>query len=215
MEKAVLIASHRSVTGKQVGTLRRAGKLPGVIYGHHMEPTAIVLDLRDATRILHGLSGSALVDIDLDGTKHSALVREKQRDFIRGTLLHVDFQAVSLTEKLRTRVAITMQGIAPAVKDFDGLLVTAMERLEVECLPQDLPESITIDISGLGRIGDSILVKDVVVSDKVILLANPDETIIVVTLSGKVEEEEVVPEVVVAEPEIIERGRKEEEEEEK
>ncbi len=118
MEKVVLKASYRNVTGKKVGALRRQGKLPGIIYGHHIDPTPIEMDLREATRLLSGLSGSALVQIELDGNPFSVLVREKQRDFIRGTYLHIDFQTVSLTEKLRTRVAVELTGISPAVKDL-------------------------------------------------------------------------------------------------
>jgi large subunit ribosomal protein L25 len=212
MEKAVLKASHRNVIGKKVGALRRQGKLPGVLYGHHIDPTPIEMDLREATRYLSALSGSALVQIEVDGKPYSALVREKQRDFIRGTYLHVDFQAVSLTEKLRTSVAVELTGLSPAVKDFNGFVVNGLNDLEVECFPQDLPESIIVDISNLAKIGDGIYVRDIVLSEKVVLLDNPDEMIALVTFAGKEEEEEVVEAPTLEEPEVIERGKKEEEE---
>jgi len=211
MEKAVLKASHRSVTGKKVGVLRRQGKLPGVLYGHHIDPTPIEMDLREATRYLSGLSGSALVQVEVDGTPYSALVRERQRDFIRGTYLHVDFQAVSLTEKLRTRVAVELTGLSPAVKDFNGFVVNGLNDLEVECFPQDLPERIIVDVSKLVKIGDGIYVRNIVVSDKVALLDSPDEMIALVTFGGK-EEEEAVTASTLEEPEVIEKGKKEEEE---
>lgn len=212
MEKVVLKASRRTLTGKQVGTLRRAGKLPGVMYGHNFAAAPIVLDSREATRILGSISSSSLVTIELEGEQHAALVREKQRNYIRGDLLHVDFQIVSLTEKLRTKVGLTFFGLSPAVKDFNGMIVENMNQLEVECFPQDLPEEIRIDVSVLNRIGESILVKDVKVSDKVQILANPDEVIAVVSLAGVEEEEVEAPVAAVAEPEVIERGKKEEEE---
>jgi large subunit ribosomal protein L25 len=213
MEKAVLKASHRNVTGKKVGALRRQGKLPGVLYGHRIDPTPIQMDLREATRYLSGLSGSALVQIELDGKSFSVLVREKQRDFIRGTYLHVDFQTVSRTETLRTRVAVELTGTSPAVKDLNGFVVTGLNELEVECFPQDLPERIVVDISNLAHIGDGIYVRDIVVSNKVALFDNPDEMIAIVTFGTK-EEEEVVAEIpTIEEPEVIERGKKEEEEE--
>jgi large subunit ribosomal protein L25 len=211
MEKAVLKASQRNVTGKKVGALRRQGKLPGVLYGHHIDPTPIEMDLREATRYLSGLSGSALVQIEVDGKPFSVLVREKQRDFIRGTYLHVDFQTVSLTETLRARVAVELTGLSPAVKDFNGFVVNGLNNLEVECFPQDLPERIVVDVSTLMGIGDGIYVRDIVVSDKVTLLDNPDEMIALVTFAGK-EEEEVVVAPTLEEPEVIERGKKEEEE---
>jgi large subunit ribosomal protein L25 len=214
MEKVIVNASRRSVTGKKVGALRRQGKLPGVIYGHNMEPTAIEMDLREATRTLSAISGSALVVIKLEGNTYSALVREKQRDFIRGTYEHIDFQAVSTTEKLRAKVSVEITGSSPAVKDLNGFVVTGLDELEVECFPQDLPEQIVIDISNLNKIGDGIYVRDVVVSDKVVVLGNPDEMLAIVTFGGKEEEEEVVAAPTTEEPEVIERGKKEEEGEE-
>jgi large subunit ribosomal protein L25 len=216
MEKKVIKATLRTVTGKQVGALRRQGILPGVVYGHHMQPTAISMDLREASKLLANLTGSSLVDIDLEGKKTSVLVREKQRDFIRGTLQHVDFQAVSLTEIIRTKVGILLQGLSPAVKDFNGMVVTEMNDIEVEALPQNLPERFVLDLSGLKNIGDALHVSDLKVDENVTLLADADEVVAVVTLAGK-EEEEVAPVVegaVAEEPEVIERGKKEEEEEE-
>src|SRR5512135_1066732 len=138
MEELVLKANHRTVLGKQVKAIRREGKLPAVIYGHHIKPISIVLDLRDTTHNLMGLAPSALVTVDVDGTPHKALVREKQRNKLTGTLLHVDFLAVSMSEKLRAQVYIEITGVAPAIKDFDGVLVTGMDEVAVECLPQDL-----------------------------------------------------------------------------
>jgi large subunit ribosomal protein L25 len=210
MEKVVLNASLRTVTGKQVGVLRRNGQLPGILYGHNIEPIKIVMNLREASRLLSTLSSSSLVTISVEGVEHAALVREKQRNFIRGNLLHVDFQAVSLTEKIRAKVSLVFQGISLAVKDLNGLIVENLDELDIEAFPQDLPERIIIDVSGMDRIGDSILVKDVIVSEKVLVLTNPDDVIAVVTLTGQEEEAEVAP-VVVAEPEVVERGKKEEE----
>ncbi|HMD88177.1 MAG TPA: 50S ribosomal protein L25 [Anaerolineaceae bacterium] len=213
MEKAVIHATHRTVIGKQVGALRREGKLPAVMYGHHIDSTPITLDLRDATRILSGLTSSSLVTIELDGKEHAALIREKQRDYIRGTLKHVDFQILSLTEKLRTTVSIELTGLAPAVKDFNGVVVTGVNELEVECLPQDLPERIIVDISNLNKIGDGLYIRDIKLSDKISILEDQDEMVVLITAPAA---EEVVEEVAVPgaeEPEVIEHGKKEEEEE--
>jgi large subunit ribosomal protein L25 len=212
MEKVVINATHRTVKGKQVKQLRRQGQLPGVLYGHNIAPTAISMDARDATRILSSMTASSLVTIVLDGKENAALVREKQRNFIRGNLLHVDFQVVSLTERIRAKVGIQITGLAPAVKDFNGVLVNGLGEIEVESLPQDLPERVTIDISSLMRIGDGIYVRDVPAIEKVDILSNLDEMLVIITGSA---EEEVVEEAAVAgveEPEVIEKGKKEEEE---
>jgi large subunit ribosomal protein L25 len=207
MDKVVLKAEHRTVIGKQVGVLRRAGKLPGVIYGHNVDPTPIVMDLREATKILAGLTTSSLVTILLDGKERASLVREKQRNFIRGDLLHVDFQVVSLTEKIRAKVGIQVTGLSPAVKDYNGIVMTGLEKLEVESFPQDLPERIVVDISHLNKIGDGIYVRDIKVSDKVEVFDDADEMIVLITVST---EEEEVPGAGSEEPEVIEKGKKEE-----
>jgi large subunit ribosomal protein L25 len=222
MEKVVLQATTRDVVGKQVKALRREGKLPAVIYGRHTDPIKINLDAHSASLMLGRLSSSSLVTISLDGAEHIALVREKQRDYIKNRLLHVDFLAVSLTEKLRTAVSIRFMGVSPAVKDFNAVLVHNLEEVEVECLPGDLPERIDVDISVLQRPGEGLRLKDVQVSDKVRLLGDP-ETMVAVATFAKVEEEapvvgaEVVEAVPAAgEPEIsVERGKKEEDAEEK
>jgi len=215
MENVVIKATHRTVTGKQVRALRRAGQLPGVLYGRHIAPTPIAMEAREASRILSHLTTSSLVTIDLEGKEYPSLVRESQRNPIKRSLVHVDFQTVSLTEKLRTHVSVEVTGSAPAVKDFSAVLVTSLDELEVECFPQDLPERIVVDISRLANVGDGIHVRDVVLSEKVKMLSDPEEMIVVATAARAEEVEEVVAEAVageeVVEPEVIEKGKKEEE----
>ena len=219
MEKVVLKATKRDVTGKQVRAMRRDGKLPAVIYGRRTEPISISLDAHNASLILGRLTSSSLVTIELDGTEYSTLVREKQRDYIKNRLLHVDFMAVSLDEKITASVRLNYIGVSVAVKDYNAVLVHNLDELQVECLPGDLPQQIDLDISVLDRPGESIRVKDVSVSDKVRILDDPETTVAVATFA-KVEEEvapvageEAAP--AEAEPELaVERGKKEEEGEE-
>ncbi len=220
MEKVVLKAEKRDVIGKQVKAMRREGKLPAVVYGRHTEPMNISLDSHTASLVLGRLSSSSLVTIELDGKQYPTIVREKQRDYIKNRLLHVDFLAVSLNETLRATVAINFIGLSIAVKDYNAVLVKNLESLDVESLPGDLPERIDVDISALARPGDGLRVRDVQVSDKVQVLNDP-ETMVVVAAFAKVEEEgAAVPgaEGVVpaeGEPELaVERGKKEDEEEE-
>lgn len=214
MEKVVLKATKRDVIGKQVKAMRREGKLPAVIYGRHLEPISISLEAHSAGLALAKVSASSLVTIDVDGKEYPALVRERQRDFIKGVLTHVDFLAVDMNEKLRTSVGLAFVGVSPAVKDYNGILVHNLERLEVECLPGDLPERINVDIAMLKQIGDIIRVRDLAVSDKVRILADEDETIAVVTITK--EETPVgaagAEGAEAAAPELsVERGKKEEE----
>lgn len=214
MEKVVLKATKRDVVGKQVKAMRREGKLPAVIYGRHLEPLSISLEAHSAGLALAKVTASSLVTIDVDGTEYPALVRERQRNYIKGNLTHVDFLAVDLNEKLRTSVGLAFVGVSPAVKDYNGVLVHNLERLEVECLPGDLPERITVDIAMLKQIGDIIRVRDLNISDKVRILADEDEPVAVVTIT----KEEAAPGAAAegaaeaAAPELsVERGKKEEE----
>jgi len=213
MEKAVIQAEERAVVGKQVRALRREGKLPAVIYGYSIDPISIILDARTASRTLAKASSSTLVMIELAGKQYPTLVREKQLDFIRNELIHVDFLVVSMTEKITASVGITLEGIAPAVQEFNATIVNNLTELEVECLPSDLPERFVVDISGLAEIGDGVYVRDVPPPDKVEILTDPDEIIVVATAMAEeeVEEEEVVEaEEELEGPEVIEKGKKEE-----
>ena len=221
MEKVVLKATKRDVTGKQVKAMRREGKLPAVIYGRRTEPVNISLDARTAAVALSKVGSSSLMTIDVDGTEFPVLVRERQRNYIKDTLLHVDFLAGSLTEKLRAEVRIELTGLSLAVKDSDAVLVTGLHTLSVECLPADLPDHVTVDISPLVKVGDSIHVRDISLGDKVTILDDGDEMIVNATYAKiEVEAPVAAAEGAVAaaaegeEPELaVERGKKEEEEE--
>lgn len=210
MESKVLKATRRTVTGKQVKALRRQGQLPGVMYGHKFDPISISLDAHVASITLSGLSSSTIVTIDLDGEQHAALVREKQKNYVKNSLLHVDFQIVSLTEKISAFVSVETHGISPAVKDYNAVIVSNLNEIEVEALPQDLPERFIIDISSLTSVGMAIHVRDLQVSDKVQVLT-PNDEIIVIATGAAPEEAEYAEGAETAEPEVIERGKKEEE----
>ncbi len=223
MEKVVLKAVKRDVIGKQVRALRRAGQLPAVIYGRHVEPLSISLDARSATLALNKASSSSLVTLDVDGVEFVALVREKQRDFIKGNFKHIDFLALDMTEKIRTKVRLHFMGVSSAVKDFNAVLVHRIDAFEIECLPNDLPERINVDISPLKEIGNSVHVRDIAVPENVTVLADVDDIVVIATLVKEeaVEETAAVAAAVVpgaeaaaaATPAIsVERGKKEEEE---
>jgi large subunit ribosomal protein L25 len=217
MEKVVLKGTKRTVRGKQVNAMRRQGKLPAVIYGRRTDPVSITLDAHDAGLALAKVGSSTLITVDVDGQEYPALVRERQRDFIKGTLRHVDFLAVSLTERIRAEVRIELSGVAPAVKDLNAVLVTGLHTLTVECLPTDLIDQVLVDISTLQEVGDGIHVKDLTLPEKVRVLDDPDEMVVVTTFAkAEAVEEAPAAEAVLeagaeeGEPEIaVERGKKE------
>jgi large subunit ribosomal protein L25 len=216
MEKLVINAVNRSTIGKKVKALRREGKLPGVVYGHKFDPTPIIMDLKVTSRVLSQATSSSLVTLNIENKEVAVLVRERQRDYIRNQYIHIDFQAVSLTEKIRADVNVELTGVAPAVREFSGVVVEGLNAISVEALPTDLPERFIVDISILKEIGDSILVKDIEVPAKVDVLTPEDEMVVLITSPApeEEEEEELEEELEEGEPEVIEKGKKSEEGEE-
>lgn len=220
MEEVLIEAERREIIGKQIKKLRSEGKLPAVIYGHQIDPVPIVLDYREASRILNSIGLSQLLTMDLDGKKYPVLVRDRQIDFIRGNLLHVDFLAVSMEEKIRTSISVAVEGEAPAVSDYSGLVVTGANELTIECLPGDLPDRIVVDVSNLNEIGDTIYVRDLDLGDKIDVLDDPEMMLVVITPFEMIleeeeeEEEELLEEYELEEPELVEHGRRAEEGEE-
>jgi len=208
-EQVVIQAEKRTVTGKQVKALRRQGLLPGVIYGRHIEAFPIQMDAHDASLILDKLTASSLITIDVDGEKFSVLMRDRQRDVIFGDLLHVDFLVVSLTEKLRATVELKLVGEAPVADNPEVVVTQVLNAIEIEALPQDLPEVIEVDISTLETVDDEITVADLDLGEDIAILTDPNETIVSV---GYVAQEEVAEEEEaeeLAEPKVVERGKKE------
>ena len=219
-ENITIEAQKRTVIGKKVGALRRQGILPGVIYGRigkeQIDPINIQLDLHETSQTIKKLTGSSLVTINVEGEKYPAILREIQKDIIYGTLRHVDFMAVSLSEKLQTAVSIELIGQAPAEINMAAVVVTGVSELEIECLPQDLPERIEVDATVLVDIDSAIYVKDLDLPDNIDVLTDPDELVAGVTYVTIEEEEEEEEEGELidlldedVEPEVIEKGKKE------
>lgn len=218
MAEILIQAEKRAVIGKKVKVLRREGQLPAVIYGHGIDPVSIVLDHRIASRTLAKASSSSLVTIELDGKQYPTLVREKQLDFIRNSIIHVDFLVVSLKEKIRAKVGVVLEGEAPAVAEFGAILITGLTVLEVECLAPDLPVRFTIDVSSLENISSGLYVRDIDAPEAVEILNDPNDMLVIATAPAVEEEEEVVEEELLEGeeqldgPEVIDKGKQEDEE---
>lgn len=194
MEKYVLEAHKREIIGKKVKALRREGKLPAVIYGRGVEPQAITLDKKEARQTLKVIGANTLVTVKIGKEEHLALVRDIQREVIMQDLLHIDFQQVSLEEKITSTVPIAVEGEAPAVKEYNAVLTPGLIELEIEAKAKDLPDAIAVDVSSLMEIGDNILVKDLNVPAEVTVLDDPDELVYVAAAQTLMEIEEEVEE---------------------
>lgn len=206
MEKVVLKATKRSVVGKQVKQLRRKGELPAVIYGAHVEPINISLEAHSTGLILPKLTASSVINVEVEGKVYPVLVRETQKNYVKDLYTHVDFLAVSLSEKITANVRIHFHGVAPAIKEFSAAIVHSLESIEVEALPNDLPEKIEVDLTKLAKLGDSYHVRDLAIGPNVTVLTPKDELVVVASATH---EESLDSGIAAVEPEVIEKGKKE------
>jgi large subunit ribosomal protein L25 len=171
MAEQKLVANKRDDAGKGVARkLRAAGRVPAVLYGRGADPQPISVDARELGHVMHG-GANVLVDLVVDGEQHLAMPREVQRDHIKGRYWHIDFFAVSRTEKITVEVPIRLVGESSGVK-MGGVLEHHLWDVEVECLPTDVPDAIEADISAL-EIGDSIHVSDLRAPDGAVIISNP------------------------------------------
>ena len=180
-----LTARPRTESGRNaVKTVRTRGSVPAVIYGHHRTPANLEVSHRELEILLsHAVGENILVDLEIqDGANKSSqlsLIQEVQRHTLRNQILHVDFQAVSMTEKISEDITVEPFGEAEGVKKFGGLLEQSIRSISIRCLPQDLPEIIRVDVSSL-KIGDSIHIRDLQLPSGVEADVDADLTIFIV-----------------------------------
>jgi large subunit ribosomal protein L25 len=215
MEQMKLEAEPRPVVGKKVRRLRAEGWIPAILYGKGVDPMPLKIKAATWRRFTTAGAGRGLIELHVQGQPkpYLALVREVQRDPITRQVWHVDFQQVSMTETLRLEVPVTVVGASPVVERGDGVLLTGLTHLEVECLPSAIPSSIEVDASALKAIGDSITVADLALPEGVKVIADADEMILTVVPAGAPEEEVEEVAKAEAEPEVIRKGKVAEEEE--
>jgi large subunit ribosomal protein L25 len=180
MAEITINATKRSISGKSVKQLRKAGKIPAVVYGHNVKAENIELSENEFVKAFKKAGESTIVNLSLEGKTHPVLIHDVHNHYLRDNPIHVDFYAVNMSEKLKATVAIHFVGESAAVKALGGTLAKNLSEVEVECLPADLPSHFEVDIAGLKTFDDIIRVSDLKVSDKVEILANPEEVIVVV-----------------------------------
>lgn len=212
-EDIFLTAAPRSVIGKQVNALRRAGQIPAVLYGTHLDkPLVLQVDEKTLKTVVFKAGHNRLIKMTVDsGEPRLVLTREVQRNSITGRIVHVDFQEVSMTEKITTEVPLTLVGTSPAVTRGEGLLIHGISTVEIRALPSDLVESIQVDVTILNSLNQSIMVGDLTVPDKVEMLTSRDEMVAKVVPVKEEVITEGAPTAPAAEVEVIGKGKKEEE----
>jgi large subunit ribosomal protein L25 len=206
-----LEAQPRSVTGKKVGQLRRAGLVPVIVYGPKSEPMALQIPYRALQLALLKAGGTHIISLNIDdGRSQMVLARSVQRDVIKGDILHVDFLAVDASTRITTVVPLVLVGEAPAVKAGLGVLLNGIQSVEIEALPSDLIDRVEVDLSSLKALNDSLHVRDLRLSDRLTVLSDADDMIVRVTLQQ--EQPEVTEETITsAEPEVVKKGKVDEE----
>lgn len=209
-ETYTLDAQPRTVTGKKVSQLRNQGLVPVVVYGANIEPLHLQIPQRALYLTLLKAGGTHLIDLKVDGKKHSVLARDVQRNITRGDITHVDFLAVAADRMIAADIPVHVTGENPLVNSRQGIVVQAMNILHIEAFPGNLPSEISIDLADLKELGSSIHVSDLKLGDKIKIMNSPDD--LIVRLNAFVAPTETEGEAGAAEPEVIAKGKTDEDE---
>ena len=212
-----LNVKKREVTGRGVKNLRKQNLIPAVIYGKDVPSQNLVVEYLPFNKLYKEAGESTLIDLKIDeAAPVKVLVQEVQSDPLTGKLAHVDFRQIKMTEKLKVDALLKFIGESPAVKELGGTFVHSMEKIEIECLPQDLVHEIEVDISGLKTFEDRIHIKDLKISSGVKILSDMNATIAAVEAPLSEEELKAELETPVAEKvdevKVVEKEKKEGEE---
>jgi large subunit ribosomal protein L25 len=199
-EKIELKVDKREVLGKKVRFLRNSGKVPVHLFGHGLDSQALQGDAATLGKVLSHAGHTRLINLKVGkSTKnHSVMVREVQKDPIKGNLIHIDFYEVNMAEKIRVEVPISLIGESPALKIRENMLNQSLDSLTIECLPDKMVDQIQVDISVIKEVDEAVHVKDIKLPD-ITILNDPDLVIAKVSLRPVEVVEEVKPAAVAVE----------------
>jgi large subunit ribosomal protein L25 len=209
-----LSARPRVEVGRNaLSKVRARGAIPAVLYGARDAATNLEIDKKDIQNLLSRAVGeNILVDLEIrEGatvSNRTSLIQEVQHHPVRGEIIHVDFHAVSMTEEIDAEVVLEPEGEPVGVKTFGGLLQQSMRSLPIRCLPQNLPNLIVVDVSGLN-IGESLHVRDIKLPPGVAAVPDEDLTVFIVSEPTVAEEEPVAAAEEAAAPEVIKEKKPE------
>jgi large subunit ribosomal protein L25 len=190
---------------KKAGALRREEITPGVLYGRDFDALNVQFDSRTVNRVIHTAGTSRLISLDIDGEdngSHTALIRDIQRDPVTSDVLHLDLYRVVEGQTITNLVPVTTYGRSP-VLEMGATIVHVLDNVEVECVPENMPEAIRVDLATLENIHDHVAVADLVVPDGVEILTPPEtEVIQVIAQRSEEEVEEMLTAVEPVAPEV-------------
>ncbi len=192
MKHPKLKVEKRTILGKKIKNLRRDGILPANIYGKDIKSAAVQVPLKDFEKIYKEVGATGLVDIEFGDKSIPVLVHSLQTDY-RRTPLHADFFKVNLKEKIKTMVPLSFIGEAKAVTDKLGLVLELMHEIEVEALPDELPEKIEVNVENLAAVNDHILISDLKAPQGVEIITDAGQPVVKIGELTVEEPEEEVP----------------------
>jgi len=197
-----LKAAKRDILGKKTRFLRRQSITPTHLFGHGIESLALQCDTAELQRLITQGGTTRLIDLKIEAEKRprSVFIREIQRDVLNGQLLHVDFYQIKKTEKITADIPIVLMGEAPATRSKENIIYQELTQLGVECLPENLPPQIEIDLSSLEEANQAIYVRDIILDPDIAVTTDTDQLVVKVSQVA-MEKEEVVE---VAEAEAVE-----------
>lgn len=213
-EEITVRAELRAGRGKNdARRLRARGMVPLTLYGGEGEPVAAAAPLAELAAILRSGAGhNAIFTLDVDGVGPSEVMfYDRQIDPVRGRLVHADLRRLVRGQELELTVPLHLEGEPEGAKGEGGILEQLLREVEVRCRPRAIPDSITVDVSGLN-VHDVLHVSDLVVPEGVTILTSPEAVIATVAVVREEQVEERTPEEDVSEPEVISKGKKEDEE---
>lgn len=211
--ETIVTAQPRATRGKnEARRTRMSGRIPAVVYGAFKDPVSVSVNPKDVTKILRSKTGhNSIFDVDIEGVeKTPVIVADEQYDPIKGNLLHIDLRRIDLTRKLRLHIPIHVTGEAKGVKQQGGVLDVVTKSVEIECIPDDIPDQFDIDVTEL-MIGNAIRVAGLPVKEGIRILTAGDAVIAHVVGIKEEAAAEPVAAAAVAEPEVAKKGKKEEE----
>ena len=204
-----LSVKPRTVLGKKVAQLRRAGATPANVYGHRVESTSVQADTAELTHLLRALGKNQIINLKVEGEPEArtVVIRDIARNPLNGRVLHVDFFQVSMTEKMRADVPVVITGTSDAVVTYGGVLMQLIDVIHVEALPADLPSQFEVDVSVLTQLEQSLHVKDLQLGGgKVDIHTDPDVVVVRVAAPRLAAEEEEAAAEAPAEGEAAAEG---------
>lgn len=210
MEKITLTIEPREVKKRGAAALRSLNKIPANIFGHGTKPTAVSVDYKQFEKTFAKAGQSSIITLQLGGEERNVIISDISLDPVTDRFLHIDFHQIRMDEKITAEIEVKIVGLAPAVKEQGGILISNIDKVEIECLPGDLIHDIAVDVSALKNLRDTITVGDLKFPEGIEVKTPAEEVIVLIEEPRSEAELEALNEEVKEDVESVEGIKKEE-----